>query len=79
MTFVRVHRKHRSYAKLRTSEVGPEAEAEDDVRGRLVHFSKLFSNLLLRDCRPVGVDDLHDHLTPVEQPVRHEATSTDRN
>lgn len=54
-----------------TSEVCAEAEAEDDIGGRLERLGELLADFLLWDCGPVRMQNVHDHLTPVEKPVRH--------
>ena len=65
--------------QLATAEVGLEAVGEDTIRGALVHLGDLFADLSLRDRRPVGVEDIDDHLPAAEKPVAHVLAGTNRH
>ena len=56
---------------LAASEVGLEAEDEDPVGGAVVHLTELLPDVSLADGGLAGVEDVHDHLPPAEQPVQH--------
>lgn len=64
---------------LSTTEVGLESECNDAVRSALVHLGQLFADLGLGDRGPVGVEDIHDHLLPLEEPVGHVLAGTHGN
>ena len=56
---------------LAASEVGLEAEHEDPVRGAVVHLGELLPDVGLADGGLAGVEHVHHHLPPAQQPVQH--------
>jgi len=64
--------------RLPATEMCLESKAEHEVGCAFVNSSELVADLLLRDGGPVGVDHVHNHLTPREEAIRHELATAER-